>query len=630
MEMLLIIFAVIVVFLIHKQNTRIDNLEKLLKEKNLLGSAPSPVAQSQNVTPVVNPVQTVPLAVSTSTAKPLNNPTVSVPSSKPSTEESTGKFLGKLGIAAVLIGVAFFLKYAFDNDWIGPAGRVMIGVLFGLSFLGLGQWLRKKYLNYSDLLMGGGIAILYLSVFAANSFYHLIDPFMTGIFMCVVTILAFAISIVNATITLASIAVVGGFATPFLVGSNENNMVTLFGYVTVLNIGVLAVSFFKKWPKLVVLAFLGSGYTFTAWFARFYTEQALTPTLFFLLISFIIFIFASIARSLSAREKAGTLDYLLLGGNAFGFATMGYMILEPKHHGVLGFCAVLVSILYMSVAYTTNKYSAEDKALNIFLPGLAVVFLSLAVPLQLSGPWIAVAWIAESCFLYIIASFISNRGFQVMGIIVYILGILNFLSWGIIYSRIKNFIPFFNQSFAVLTLAVVAGYFIAYMYHRYGSINVETQKRGIAVFVVVANILTIYAFSTQIIYYHSQKQINLSEAYSVSTRNADLYNTGYDNSIKNQQAGESYYKEVRSISNQSNTMVSIFWALYAIVLTGIGFAKRIAGVRRLGLVLFVATAIKVLMSVWSLGELYRIISFVVFGLIALLASFAYAKYKDRL
>jgi len=146
--------------------------------------------------------------------------------------------------------------------------------------------------------------------------------------------------------------------------------------------------------------------------------------------------------------------------------------------------------------------------------------------------------------------------------------------------------------------AVVTAYAIAFIYYKYGSIDTEIQKRGITVFAVLANILTLYAFTTQITaYYELQTTIGASST---------------------------------QISNLSNTSVSIFWAIYASILTAIGFAKRIASSRYLGLILFIITAMKVVVDIWSLGEIYRIVSFIIFGVIALSASFIYVKYRERL
>ena len=628
-----ILFIIAIIFIIN-HSSRISHLEKTLallnkKPVNPGQTQQEPVAQTipSNIN-INSPVQ----PVSVSEVKPI------VEETKHS-EESSGLLLGKIGVGAVLVGVAFFLKYAFDNNWIGPSGRVMIGVLFGVIFLVVGQILRKKYLRYADLVMGGGTAILYLSFFSAYSFYGLISAPVAGILMLCVTVLTFAISIVDATVILSIVGVVGAFVTPFLVGYQENNMIWIFAYLLLINFGVLGISFFKKWPQLNVFTFVGSTINFIAWFDRFYDQADLAPTLVFCFVSFLIFIVANIARGITAGVKADQSDYFLLGANALVFSVTGYFILSPNHHSILGFASVAIAMVYMALAYIVNKTNYTDKALNIFLPGLAVVFLSIAVPLQFSGPWIAVAWLIESIVLYSIASVISNRGFQIMGAVVYGLGLLNLFIWvsrnlvttfSDLYYRKFVFVPIFNTTFFMFVIAIITSYIIAYIYKRFGSTDVSIQKRGIVVFVVIANILTVYVLSTQITFYYSSVRSSLTKTYQTQIDEVQKYSTGYDNNQMINDASTKYYSSYESINNRSNTLVSILWTLYAAILIAVGFVKRLSGIRRLGLILFFITAVKVVINVWSLGQLYRIISFVVFGLIALIASFAYAKYKDRL
>ncbi|MDO8430671.1 MAG: DUF2339 domain-containing protein, partial [Candidatus Taylorbacteria bacterium] len=616
----LLILPIIAISMVSGHSSRIKVLEDQVSA--LKGKATiTPKTEPTPIVPVESPGYSIPKA-------PNVTPITAVPNV--SSEDKSGRLLGRIGIAAVLIGVAFFLKYAFDNNWIGPAGRVMIGIIFGLGFIGFGQYIRSKYLQYSDLLMGGGIAILYLSVFAAHSFYSLINSGTTGILMFIVTLLAFAISITNATQTLALVSVIGAFATPFLVGSHENAMWSLFGYLTIINLGVLGVSFFKKWPRQNLASFVGTAINFIAWFSAYYNADVLAPTLLFCIVTFLIFLVAQIARAIVANTKADGPDYVLMGTNAFALSITGYTILNPEYHGILGFASVIVAVIYMFFAFMVNKSNPEDKALNIFLPGLAVVFLSMAVPLQFSGAWIAVAWFIEASVLYIIASAVANRGFQVMGLIVYILGLFDFIIWYSNHSYIQEFIPFFNVTFGVLLVATISAYFISYIYHKYGSTNLEIQKRGIMFFVVVANILSIWALTVQISSYYEAKSYQLSQAHQISLDNSNLYSNGYDTSSQVSAENTAYYAEITSNKNVSNTLISVLWTLYAMVLTTIGFAQRLASVRRLGLILFIITAFKVLIDVWSLGELYRIISFIAFGVIALIASFGYIKYKDRL
>ena len=634
MEFIYIIAIVVVGLVVHGQSKRIkkveDKVSLLERSTQIHGQA---TTQTQGQAPAQAQTPTQPL----NQASPrVTDPALIADIQKldagrdVSGEESSGRLLGGIGIAAVIIGIAFFLKFAFDNNWIGPSGRVMIGIVAGLILLALGQILRKKYLNYSDMLMGGGIVVLYLSIFSAHFFFQLISPFVAGVFMAFVTALGLAISIANGTLVLGVVSVLGGFATPFMANSGTNEMVSLFGYITILNLGVLGVSFFKKWPELILIAFVGTVLNFIVWFASYYNNTFLAPTLIFCFITFLIFLIASVARAINEKSTVDNLNYFLLGAGAFLFATITYTLLNPDYHSSLGFIAVCIAVIYMLVAFVINKFNPEDKTLNIFLPGLAVTFLSLAVPLQFSGSWIAVSWLVESLILYYIALSIGNRGFQVMGVVVYILGLLNLFFWNFPNAYDKGFIVFFNPFFIMLVLAIGVAYTIASIYRRYGSATVDIQKRGIVAFVIIANILTVCAFSSQIIFYHNAQITQANENYRVASQEAARYNTGNSAYTVNSDLYKNYTDSISSTQNTSNTYVSIFWTIYAALLTAIGFGYRKSSARRLGLTLFIITAIKVFFDVWSLGQIYRIVSFIVFGVIALAASFAYTKYRDRL
>ncbi len=586
-----IVFLALFVFgvILSNQSSRISRLEKALKEGKMGAPAPTaaPVAASAPVTastPRVAPVA-APMPVSTSTSAPVEDHTTEAVTS--------GRTLAILGIAAVFIGVAFFLKYAFDNNWISPAGRIILGIIAGFAMLGIGQSLRKKYLEYSDFLMGGGLALLYLSVFSAHFFFHLIAPFTAWFFMALITLMGLVISFVNATRVLALVAIIGGFLVPFMARSGGNDMLALFGYLSILNIGVLTLSFNKDWKELSFAAFMGTVINFGVWYASYYSSMYLGEALSFCFLTFLIFLGTTVVRCVHQKVVADQADYVTLGGTALFIAFFGYIMLDSVNSDWLGAASLLIAAIYLAAAFWVNKAHREDAALNIFLPGLAVTFLSLFIPLQFEGSWIAVGWLVEAFSLYVIACFIGNRGFQVMGAVTYVLGIISMFANADYYGYGRSFSPIFNNDFGVLVLAVVIAYAIAYMYKKYGSVTLDTQARGISVYVVAANILTIYAVTTQIMFYGK----------SLGTETAENY---------------------------TNTVVSLFWAAYAALLTAIGFVQKISGIRRLGLILFIITAFKVLIDVWSLGQIYRIVSLIVFGIIALCASFAYAKYKDRL
>jgi uncharacterized membrane protein len=588
--------------------------------------------------PVINQAQTQAAALQAAGVNVSTAPQVAAVQKEVKTpeqaEEASGRLLGRIGIVALIAGVAFFLKYAFDNDWISYTGRVMLGIVIGVALIGLGQWLRKKYLKYSDLLMGGGVAVLYLSVFAAHSLYHLISQPVALVVMFCITFLAFAVSVVNATMTFAMIGVIGGFLTPLIISFGKPDMVALFSYLVVMNIGVFAVSIYKKWIPLNYVAFLVTVINFMTWYGSSYTDGDLVPTLFFLTIIFFIYILVSLIYNIINKTKAAQLDYGLMGANAIVYSGFLYSLLDPQYGDYLGFVFVLLALVYLIVAFLANKLNPEDKGINIFLPGLTVVFLSIAVPLQLDGLWISVAWLVESVVLYLLAAKIANRGFQVMGVIVYILGILGLLveysgidRWYSYGDAVIEFVPVFNKFFAIGVLAIIVSYVITYIYRAYGSITPEIQKRGIAVFLVMSQLLTIGIVSMELHRFYDSKeavvqarQTSAEINYQVDTRLQTEKTEFYD----------AIERDYTSIRNEKNIVISIFWALYAGILLAVGFIKPSLIARRFGIILFVITAAKIFIDIWNIGPLYRIISSIVFGLIALIGSFAYAKYKDRL
>jgi uncharacterized membrane protein len=617
-----IIITIIFSIILSNQNKRIDTLEKYLQNSSKITAAPTISTVSPN-TPYVSTPH-IESNISTSNI----NATQSVKKTEYK-EESSGEILGKIGIGALVLGVSFFLKYAFDNNWIGPTGRVFIGILVGGILIALGQYLRKKYDVFSEIMFGGGIAILYLSFYAAHSFYNIIDSFSTGIFMVLVTVLTFTFSFINKDNKLAILAVTGGFLTPYIIGASGNNMTEIFSYLVILNIGVLAITIFKKWPELVAVAIIGTAINFFTWFSSHYTESVLGSTVFFLIISFIIFFIASVYRIIILKVKSTEVDYFLLLANAFGFYGTFYSIVKPMHESMLGFYTLIIAIFYIIVAYLSNKNNNEDRALNIFLPGMAVAFLSIVVPIQFSGAYIAILWFVEACVLYLIALSISNRGFQIMGICVYALGILNFIGWNTKDVISFDFVPFMNKAFGILVVAIISAYTIAYIYNKYGSISEEIKKNGTIIFIVVANIISIYALSTQIIFYFNSQNLIIENNFSTRSEMVS-YNGGSYNNYGGGLDRSNLETARTSNKNKSNTSLSILWAVYAAILTAVGFAKRSSSLRIFGLSLFILTAVKIFIDVWSLGPLYRIISFIGLGIIALVASFVYVKYKDRL
>ena len=138
------------------------------------------------------------------------------------------KFIGenlfnKIGIAILVFGIGFFVKYAIDQNWINEYGRVAIGLSCGVILVGLAHYLRNSYRSFSSVLAGGGIAVFYFTIAFAMHQYHIIGQTAAFIIMIIITGFAVVLALLYDKLELAVIAAIGGFLTPFLVSNGSNN-----------------------------------------------------------------------------------------------------------------------------------------------------------------------------------------------------------------------------------------------------------------------------------------------------------------------------------------------------------------------------------------------------------------------
>ncbi|MCW5976809.1 MAG: DUF2339 domain-containing protein [Bryobacteraceae bacterium] len=217
------------------------------------------------------------------TPPPLDAPRQVQPHGPRALETSVGlTWLNRIGVLTFVLGVAFFFKYAVDNRWIGETGRVGLGVAGGLAALAVAErfW-RIGHTVYAQGICGGGIAMLYLSLYAAFGFYHLIGAGAAFLLMTGVTAGAGALSLRYNAAAIAGMALLGGYATPILLSSGEDRPWFLFSYMLLLAAASVAIVRLRGWRWLEVVAFAATACVYVAWFDRhFAPEKRVVATVF--------------------------------------------------------------------------------------------------------------------------------------------------------------------------------------------------------------------------------------------------------------------------------------------------------------------------------------------------------------
>lgn len=181
------------------------------------------------------------------------------------------------GALAFMVFLGLFVKYAWDNDWVGPAGRVLTGATIGLALLALGlRLLRREYRPLGQGLAAAGLAGLYTSAFAAHAVYGLVGREPAGMFMVAVTVSAVLLAVRLDTRLLAGLAWTGAYLTPLLLSTGQDHAVALFLFLALVDAGALIVDRRKPWPETLPLAFMGTAALGLGWYARFFRPERFT------------------------------------------------------------------------------------------------------------------------------------------------------------------------------------------------------------------------------------------------------------------------------------------------------------------------------------------------------------------
>ena len=211
---------------------------------------------------------------------PTLSPPVFEPRPAPIPKIDWEQFVGVKGFAwvgglALFLGVAFFVKYSFDNNLVPPVLRVTIGYLVGLGLLVGGVVMsRKQYAVLSQTLCATGVVILYSVTFACRSIYHFdfFGPIPTFLLMALITTTAFLLAVRLNALVVAILGMLGGFLTPVLLSTGQDNPLGLFGYIAILDAGLIFVAFNRRWYFLTALAAFGTAFMQISWADEFFVS----------------------------------------------------------------------------------------------------------------------------------------------------------------------------------------------------------------------------------------------------------------------------------------------------------------------------------------------------------------------
>ena len=366
----------------------------------------------------------------------------------PDLEKFVGENLvNKIGITVLVLGIAFFVKYAIDQNWINEVGRVSIGMVCGIALVAIAHYLRNSYRAFSSVMAGGGIAVFYFTIAFAFHQYQLFSQTVAFVIMIGITIFAVALSVLYDKIELAVIATVGGFLAPFLVSTGSGNYVVLFSYLLILSSGILLTAYFKKWPLLLALSFFFSWLIFDGWLLNeFNFDESATlnkNALLFATAFYFLFLITSLINNLRTQKPFKPFDFSLLLIISFSYYAQGMYILSNWNDGIYqGFFTIALALINLALAWYLFASQKGDKNLLYVLIGLTLTFVSLVAPVQLHGLSITVFWSAEAVLLYWLYQRSQMNIFKYSSLLVlFCMGLSLLLDWSIANTKSDSFLP---------------------------------------------------------------------------------------------------------------------------------------------------------------------------------------------
>lgn len=523
------------------------------------------------------------------------------------------RWLGWAAVALILFATAFFLKYAFDNRWIGEVGRVAIGVAAGVTLNVLGfRYHKRGWRIFSQILTGGGIVLLYLSAYAAFGYYHLASQQAAFVYLAILIAEAAVLALLYNAPAIAVMALIGGFLNPILLRSDRDQYQSLFGYIIALDVGVLVL--LKRWWGLSSLAFFGTHLLFWMWYGERYHPRKLVAVMVFQTAVFLIFLLSHLGRRLFSRHKPAFEDLgqmlhepLKLPGrfedlgllliNPFIFFATAYFLLNPNHHDWMGVFAIGMALLYAGASKVLLDRSATTRSELLLMLGIAIAFITLAIPIQLKSNWITIAWAVEALALLWVGLEIRSRRLRVTSHILFGLTLLRLVFWDTPFGFRATFTPVFNKYFLSSLMVTACLFAAALLYKKVG------ERKQIA-----APILRVAILLVAIITLWGIMSVETETFFGARSRAA--FRTSPEDAQHQWWLGQ--------------MALSVLWSAYATVLAAIGFIRRAPAIRWTALALFALTVIKVmLVDIAVLQQLYRIIAFLVLGLLLLLVTWGY-------
>jgi len=495
-------------------------------------------------------------------------------------------FLG-IGVLILIIGVGFFLKYAFDQQWIGPAVQISLGFICGLGLLACGNLCHRRKLRGLDVGVGAvGLGTLYLSSYSSTQVHHLLPGSLTLVLILVTTAVGASLATLWTSQALAILTFLGGYLAPLLFASGQIDSWLFLGYLLILTLGSQILAYAQDWRRLYSVGAALTWLSLAVWQHRDYRKEWFLETFVFTQILFAAYSLMPFLRAASRKEPS----FLLAVVNGLLCSWYSAVLLDYQESP-----DALVSLSYAIVTLGLALLLWRQPApglLSSWLIAQAVVFLLIFWVQTLSDDWVTVFWSAELLALYWVAAECNDRALLFGTFLIGLAVVFQHFGSALVFL----FEPPIGQTFTAgivgrwcAGFSVVIGLLLVSWLDHVG--RVERKHERLSRAFEALGIMSLFGFAN----------VELFRFTTQFMRSIEL-------------AG-----------------VSVLWSLFAVGLMLIGVWMRRKAYRLSAIVLLIVTVLKVLAyDTAEVSTPYRILSCLVLGAMLVVVSFLYYRFSERL
>ncbi len=506
-----------------------------------------------------------------------------------------GTWFLRLGVVAIIFALAFFLRYAFEQDWINEYGRVAIGFVSAILLLAAGEFFRHKRSmpRFGAGLSGAGIAAFYVTIYAGHAFYELFASTPAYGMMIAVTVLAVGLSLWYKTPSIAALGLLGGYLTPLLVGG-EGNYLGLYTYVIILNLGVLAIIARQRWEGLTLISLVFTYILFGVGMALGYSEDMRLIFMLFLSLFHLFFLAGGMLTNLLQRQSRGpTIAGSIISSVLYVIFAAGILW---EHDYILSAVMVGWGLLCMGQFLALRFWRNQDYSLANVMLVLSFAYVTVAIPVGLMAGWITAAWLVLALALVGLGLRLNFGGARAWGYLVLVMTYFRLAFIDLSLMQPVYWVEYTTPwaSRLPLLLLVVAGSmgltWLLYTSH----VAKPIEKSLGSFFLVLANLVVLSGVLKEFSrYYH---WLGMAEPGFI-------------------------WRVYR------NTAWSVTMGIHGLLLVTVGIWRQFRLPRLLGIGLLLVTVAKILMvDMQGVETIWRMLTFFGTGIILLLASYLYQHF----